>query len=188
MKQLKFQNEEIPGFFISEEGKIYDSDGVEQKQKFYQRYYHFKGKHVHVLMAHSFFEYKPGFEIHHKNFDKLDNRLENLMYLSKAEHLRLHKIGNKNMLGKKLSPETKQKIGSAQKGKKHRLGKKHSPETIQKMCKKVYCSELEKTFDSIKRAANELKLFPDSITKVCKGKLKTTGGFHFSYFNKSEQI
>ena len=35
-------------------------------------------------------------EVHHINFNKLDNRLENLMVLTKAEHTRLHMTKNKN--------------------------------------------------------------------------------------------
>ena len=48
LKQLKFRNREIPGFFISDEGKIFDSSGQEQEQFLYHRYYHFKGKALHV--------------------------------------------------------------------------------------------------------------------------------------------
>ena len=56
LKQLKFKNEEIEGYFISEDGKIYDENGVEQEQKLYPSspYYRFKGLKVHMMMAHSF--------------------------------------------------------------------------------------------------------------------------------------
>ncbi|MBO5853218.1 MAG: hypothetical protein J6Q61_00610 [Bacteroidales bacterium] len=60
IKALKYKNEVMEGFFISEEGKIYDGNGNEQEQKLYSKqskhpYYHFKGKAVHNLMCHSFF-------------------------------------------------------------------------------------------------------------------------------------
>ena len=42
-------------------------------------------------MCHSFFGYKEGFDIHHLNECKTDNRLENLVYLTHAEHTKLHK-------------------------------------------------------------------------------------------------
>lgn len=58
LKQLKFKNAEIPGYFISDEGKIYDSAGAEQELKFHSKrdhYYYFKKHDVHQMMAHSFF-------------------------------------------------------------------------------------------------------------------------------------
>ena len=48
-------------------------------------------------------------------------------------------------------------------------------------CKPIYCEELNRTFESGTAAARELGLDNSHITKCCKGKLKTTGGFHFRY-------
>lgn len=69
LKQLKYKNSEIPGYFISDEGKIYDSNGVEQEQHICPSspYYRFKGHSVHIMMCHSFYRYKKGFDAHHKN-------------------------------------------------------------------------------------------------------------------------
>lgn len=163
MKQLRYKNSIIPGYFIDENGKIYSSDGVEQEQKLYpgQRkhpYFYFKGHEVHKMMAHSYFGYKEGYDVHHLNGCKTDNRLVNLMYLTREEHTKLHHTG------KKLSDESKQKIREAQK------------------CKKVFCSELNKVFDSIHAAARELKLSVGNIHNCCNGKYKSTGGYHFSYY------
>lgn len=158
LKQLKYKNADIIGYFIDENGKIYDSAGVEQEQHLNVRYYYFKNHLVHNMMAHSFFEYKEGFDVHHLNQIKTDNRLENLCYLSSSEHQRLHKIG------KKRSEQTKAKIRN----------------TIKK--KQVYCVQLNKIFAGVKIAAKELSLHHGNICSCCKGKLKTTGGYHFMYY------
>lgn len=47
--------------------------------------------------------------------------------------------------------------------------------------KQVYCVELDKTYNSLLEAANELNLDSGSICKCCKGKLKKTKGYHFEY-------
>ena len=48
---------------------------------------------------------------HHINHNKLDNRQENLIILSsQSKHRSLHAKGNKNMLGKKHTSETKRKM------------------------------------------------------------------------------
>lgn len=162
----------FPGYFISDEGKIYDAEGVEQELKLYtcEPYFYFKNHKVHIMMAHSFFGYQPGYNVHHKNEIKTDNRLQNLSYLTRAEHNSLHKIRNTNMLGKKHSDQSKAKMSFARKDKKQ-----------------VYCVQLNKVFDSTVIAGKELSLYHGSIIKCCKGKLKTTGGYHFEYYTGEQK-
>lgn len=45
----------------------------------------------------------------------------------------------------------------------------------------VFCVELNRVFDSAKRAAHELNINHGSIITVCKGKRNTVGGYHFKY-------
>ena len=106
--------------------------------------------------------------------NKLDNRLQNLVYLTHAEHLSLHKIGNKNCLGKKLNPLSEQT--------KTKLSDTHKK-------KQVYCLELDKVFAGVKIAARELSLSAGHISSCCQGKLKTTGGYHWQYIEvKNEEV
>lgn len=46
-------------------------------------------------------------------------------------------------------------------------------------CKKVRCIETGQTFNSIKEAAEIMRLDPSHIGKVCNGKLNKTGGYHW---------
>ena len=59
---------------------------------------------------------------------------DELIFLTESEHKSLHQKGNKNMLGKHHSEETRKKIGEAEKGEKNPMyGKHHSEETRRKM-------------------------------------------------------
>ena len=110
-------------------------------------------------------------------------------------------MGNKNGFGKKCSEETKKKISDAQKGtkftKEHcehisqaKRGKTHKP--LDDIARKkisdahdkcsVICQETGIVYESIQECARQLELYATLVCKVCKGKLHTTGGFHFTYY------
>ena len=57
----------------------------------------------------------------------------------------------------------------------------HNKKVGKSHCKKVYCVELGKVFESAKLAAMQLGLSGSNIAKCCKGKYKTTGGYHWEY-------
>jgi len=115
--------------------------------------------------------------------------------------------GEKSALGFKHSEEEKQKIkehnakywknkhrgsqfmSEIAKGNKNRKGKKHSENSKQlnreKHSIKVIQFDLQgnfiKEWNSIKEAENSYKLPRGSISKVCKNKRKTTGGYKWEY-------
>ena len=60
-----------------------------------------------------------------------------------------------------------------------------SKRSAEKRSKPIYCVELDKVFKSGKEAARELGLNNSHITSCCKGRYKTTGGFHFRYAETS---
>ena len=49
----------------------------------------------------------------------------------------------------------------------------------------VYCEELNKTFYGAREAARELGLDNSNIISCCKGKYKTSGGYHWKYAETS---
>ncbi len=115
-------------------------------------------------------------------------------------------IGNTQHTGHKHSPETKAKMSEWQKGRK--LSPKHcknislaksniSDETRKKMsesgkqrdrsnyfvavCQISTDDKLIKTFPSIKAAEKETGVLNQDISKVCKGKRKTAGGYKWMH-------
>lgn len=110
--------------------------------------------------------------------------------------------GNKNGLGHPCSEEKKRKISEAQKGRKlteeHKTklsmakkGSHHaspSAETRKKISdshakKQVYCEENNRVYESIQSCAKELGLDPTLVCACCKGKHKSTHGYHLRYYN-----
>lgn len=115
--------------------------------------------------------------------------------------------GNKYWLGKHHSEESKRKIGAAHKNKivseetRNKLSKalkgkkvgkdnpfynkKHSEETKakirEKVSKKVVCIETGVVFQSTVECSNALGIDRSNICKVCRGVVKSAGGYSFKY-------
>lgn len=110
--------------------------------------------------------------------------------------LSLTKLGEKNpMYGKHLSEEHKRILSEANKG------TKKSPVTLDRMRKAqsnrsaetrkrqsdsqdkrpVICVETGEVFEGVAIAARSKSLSDSNISACCKGKRKTTGGFHWEY-------
>jgi len=94
--------------------------------------------------------------------------------------------------GKKLSKEHTYKCGNAFRGKKRPAHSKFMKEYYKTHPvpakgkpahnrRKVKCIDTGKIYSSIRLAAKELNIHSQHISKVCSGKLKTTGGYRFEY-------
>ena len=124
--------------------------------------------------------------------------------MSEESRIKMSKsmIGNKNGLGKPCSLEKAKKISDAQKGRKlteehkqklsNSAKQRHTPCSESKReslrnnypnMKKVYCVETNTIYKSVQECARELGLWATLVSKVCSGKLKSTGGYHLNYYN-----
>ena len=123
---------------------------------------------VHRLVSEAFIpnpEDKPC--IDHINTIRDDNRVRNLRWVTYKENMQ-NEITKKRKevgcnRGKKFSDETKERM------------------SISSYKRRVYCVELDKTYNSIKGASKELNINQGNINEVCRGRRKTAGGYHWKY-------
>lgn len=90
---------------------------------------------------------------------------EELIFLTKSEHCKIDskcKRVSEALKGKKFSEEHKRKISRA-------------------LSKKVLCVETGEIFESAWDAQRKTGIHHGNISAVCRGKLKTTGGFHWAF-------
>lgn len=108
-----------------------------------------------------------GYDIHHKNEDKLNNSISNLELMKRFEHNHLHKQGeNHPMYGKKASVETRKKMSASHIG-------KHSIKIVQLTMQGDYIA----TFSSLKEAGEKTKVNPCNISMVINNKAIHAGHY-----------
>ena len=96
-----------------------------------------------------------------------------LIFLTKTEHNKIHKTGNKYCLGKHHSEDTKKKMSKA------RMGNHNKPtKPILQYTKEC---EIIKEWTSAREAERVLGINDSHITECCKGKLKSAYGFVWTY-------
>lgn len=154
---------------------------------------YYKGKPyrylVHRLVAEVFIPIPEKYKdipmkdliVHHINENPEDNRVENLMWITKPEHQLLHNGGERSsMWGKHPSEETRKKQSDAKKGK---FGKLHNgSKPILQFSKN---GQFIREWDCAADAIRELGLSSaGNISMCCKGKMKTYMGCIWKYKNE----
>ena len=140
------------------------------------------GKHMpfggHKLVAEAFIpnpENKP--IVHHKNRNRSDNRVENLEWMTYEEHQMEHSKEISNGLkGRHLSEESRNKIAMAILG---RTGKE-CPNSIP-IVQLSKDGEFIREWDSMSDVMRELGIPTTTISKCCRWKRKTAGGYIWKY-------
>lgn len=102
----------LEDFFIDDNGVITNKEGEVQKTYYLSGRPHFKKIAVHKIQMWTKYDWRDTkiWAIHHIDMNPLNNSIDNLVFLTISEHMRLHKKG------KKLSKECKRKISESLKG------------------------------------------------------------------------
>lgn len=140
---------------------------------------------IHRVVAEVFLnDNKPlpkGYDVHHCNGNKTDNKVENLMILTRKEHISLHHKGKTN------SVETRRRISKTRIGKcggeKHpmygKFGAEHQRAIPVIGVNKTTYKKIE--FGSVADAERTLGIKATHISACCRGKKKSAGGWMWQY-------
>lgn len=101
---IRFHDIEFNDYFINKvTAVITRKDGTEVETRKHDNYIVVKsegaltGIPVHVIQINTWLGYMKGYTVHHKDRDKTNNSLCNLIYLTPNEHMRLHRIEDYNV-------------------------------------------------------------------------------------------
>ena len=89
--------------------------------------------------------------------------------------------GGNNTIGYVHREESKQKMSEQRKGRT--LSEEWKRKIGESCQKKVVNLDTGEIFDSVKSASQKYNLKDTHISRVCKGKRKTTGGFRWQYYD-----
>lgn len=181
MEQWKY----IDNYWVSDIGN------VKEETRKHGRYLQIKGGNtpmVHVLVAKAFCNWFEGCDVHHINFNPLDNRADNLVCLTKSEHQLAHKeqkveLGKIIFKGKHHTDEARKRMSDGHKGLKQTneiINKRIDPLKIKVVEMDMDGNEI-KVWDSISEAQQFYNDY--HITEVCKGRRKSCAKRKWKYYD-----
>jgi hypothetical protein len=110
-----------------------------------------------------------GFHIHHKDGNKQNNDINNLEMINGKEHNRMEKINR---------PVEKDSID--------KMIEKRAMNISEENTSPVFCVELNKSFNSIREAADELNGTKGNICNALNGRQKKAYGYSWKYLVSSK--
>lgn len=128
---------------------------------------HYMPEHIYIMEQHIGRRLTKDEVVHHIDFNRSNNCIENLQLMTRSEHSRLHRENEIKLYGKQ-----KGAFGGWNKG--HKGIKPHN-------ATKVIRIEDGKIYESTGDAAKDVNGNCNGVWKVCKGMRKSYKGFHFKY-------
>ena len=122
-----------------------------------------KDYRVHRLILSTFNprEDMDKLQVNHKDEDKTNNHLSNLEWCTQKENINYGTALTRAAL------------------KNHEIQLNHKAKS-----KQVLCVELNKIFPSLREVERQLGVNHADVSKVCNGKQKTAGGYHWQFITK----
>ena len=190
LRQCYYKGRWYENLLVTEQGIVYRRDG--DKLTELTHYYDGDGypfvvysmgsggvirPKVHRLVAYAFLPNVGGYyqEVDHINTNRTNCKASNLRWVTKE--------GNANnpitRINRGWSPEKKQITHPEM----QRCGETNGNYGVRYEChcKKIMCIETGEVFDAIVDAANKYCINAGNIGRVCEGKRKTCGGYHWRY-------
>ena len=142
--------------------------------------------YIHQLVATHFLPNPNNLtEINHRDENKQNNRLENLEWCTHKYNVNYGTNIERRVKNTDWKKVTTKRISNTDF--KAIAAKKDMFEIGKKISRPIKCLETNKIYSGTREAERQTGIEHSSISKCCKGKLNTAGGYTWEYINNTEK-